>query len=313
MRKFIVSDLHGNGEVYDSIISYLENISLIEDIELYINGDLIDRGLDSYRMLEDVIERINNPGKLRINYLAGNHELLMYRALNPDPIVNFTDKESWSLNGGDLTISMLDSLDSEEEAKAKEQEFRNFLGKLEIYHEFEEKIGDNKLVLVHATAPKEINTPCTMHLSDDDSYVYRAVWLRKENRASGTFYPGKVISYNQIGKEGYFTIIGHTPVNDERGFSFDKEEKVLNIDGGCAPYACGNFQYDKVPLVEVRNDHLEILVFNHNNEIVEGYYQDNEDTINMSEKTLNERRIFISPSYANLGEISKERIKEYIR
>ena len=54
MRKFIVSDLHGNGEVYDSIMAYLENISLSEEVELYINGDLIDRGLDSYRMLEDV-------------------------------------------------------------------------------------------------------------------------------------------------------------------------------------------------------------------------------------------------------------------
>ena len=60
MRKFVVSDLHGNGEVYDSIMAYLENISLIDDIELYINGDLIDRGPDSYRMLEDVMDRINN-------------------------------------------------------------------------------------------------------------------------------------------------------------------------------------------------------------------------------------------------------------
>ena len=32
MRKFIVSDLHGNGEVYDSILAYLENISLIDDV-----------------------------------------------------------------------------------------------------------------------------------------------------------------------------------------------------------------------------------------------------------------------------------------
>ena len=56
MRKFIVSDLHGNGEVYDSIISYLENISLIDKVELYINGDLIDRGIDSMRMLEDVAQ-----------------------------------------------------------------------------------------------------------------------------------------------------------------------------------------------------------------------------------------------------------------
>ena len=34
MRKFIISDLHGNGEVYDSIMAYLDNISLKEKVEL---------------------------------------------------------------------------------------------------------------------------------------------------------------------------------------------------------------------------------------------------------------------------------------
>ena len=77
MRKFIVSDLHGNGEVYDSIISYLENISLIDKVELYINGDLIDRGIDSMRMLEDVKERCEGKGNIKVHYLGGNHELLM--------------------------------------------------------------------------------------------------------------------------------------------------------------------------------------------------------------------------------------------
>ena len=80
MRKFIVSDLHGNGEVYDSIISYLENISAKEEVELYINGDLIDRGQDSCRMFEDAITRMNNNdnSNFKLHYLGGNHELMMY-------------------------------------------------------------------------------------------------------------------------------------------------------------------------------------------------------------------------------------------
>ena len=45
MRKFIVSDLHGDGAIYDSVINYLENLhNEGEDITLYINGDLVDRG-----------------------------------------------------------------------------------------------------------------------------------------------------------------------------------------------------------------------------------------------------------------------------
>ena len=58
MRKFIVSDLHGNGNMYNSIIKYLENVNKDDEIMLYINGDLIDRGLDSADMLLDVRKRI---------------------------------------------------------------------------------------------------------------------------------------------------------------------------------------------------------------------------------------------------------------
>ena len=36
MRKFIISDIHGNGDIYDTIIGYLENIAENEETELYI-------------------------------------------------------------------------------------------------------------------------------------------------------------------------------------------------------------------------------------------------------------------------------------
>ena len=58
MRKFIVSDLHGNGTMYQSIMSFLENLSKEDEISLYINGDLIDRGSSSADMLLDIRNRI---------------------------------------------------------------------------------------------------------------------------------------------------------------------------------------------------------------------------------------------------------------
>ena len=67
MRKFIISDIDGDGVIYDSIMGYLDNISLMDDVELYINGDLMDRGYDGWRVLNDVIERINGKGKVKIN------------------------------------------------------------------------------------------------------------------------------------------------------------------------------------------------------------------------------------------------------
>lgn len=57
MRNFIVSDLHGNGPVYDSIMNYLANKQEYgnDQITLHINGGF------------------------NINYQAGNHELIMYQ------------------------------------------------------------------------------------------------------------------------------------------------------------------------------------------------------------------------------------------
>jgi UDP-2,3-diacylglucosamine pyrophosphatase LpxH len=81
VRKFIISDLHGNGEVYDSIMAYLDNISLKEKVELFINGDLIDYGFQSFDMIMDVMDRMKGKGNVQIHYLGGNHELMMHQAL----------------------------------------------------------------------------------------------------------------------------------------------------------------------------------------------------------------------------------------
>ena len=61
MRNFVISDIHGNGNLYYSVMSHLENVSKMDEVTLFINGDLIDRGLDSGEILLDVIERIKNP------------------------------------------------------------------------------------------------------------------------------------------------------------------------------------------------------------------------------------------------------------
>ena len=80
MRNFIVSDLHGSDKIYYSIINYLNNVDNNDNVSLYINGDLIDRGFGSGEMLLDVYKRITNNIGFKIEYLAGNHELMMYNA-----------------------------------------------------------------------------------------------------------------------------------------------------------------------------------------------------------------------------------------
>lgn len=308
MRKFIVSDLHGNGEVYDSIIGYLENISLIEDVELYINGDLIDRGLDSFRMLNDAIDRINGKGNIKIHYLAGNHELMMYQALKerqPGRSINW--HSPWIANGGWIIEGELDCLESNEIYEEKLEELKTFLGKLKIYKKFPEIINNQKLILVHAQVPEDLSKEVT--ISADNKYVADAVWTRREIREEFLFWIGDVIGYNRIGKEGYLAITGHTPVLNESGFIYYDKENYFNIDGACSYYASGYFQYDRVPLVEVEENRLKFLTFNHNNEIVDGYYY-SKDLTKMDESELEKERMFIDHRFDEEGEKNKQLILE---
>lgn len=308
MRKFIISDIHGNGEVYDSIIGYLENIALEEDVELYINGDLIDRGFDSFRILEDVLMRIKGMGNIKIHYLAGNHELMMYQALlNKKANRSFTQRSDWILNGGWVIADELDYLDDD---RQKCEEYKDFLGNLDIYHKFSEVIDGNQLLLVHAQAPKEVYTPCHMKISDNDRKVYKAVWTRKRMYNLFSFV-GELAGYKQLGKEGYLTIIGHTPVKNDFGFSYDKRENCINIDGGCAGYATGHFEYNRVPLVEVDDEKLTILIFNHNNEIIDGYYMDSV-FYKMNHDELDEKRAFLDQTFDHNEEENKKFIKNIL-
>lgn len=309
MRKFIVSDLHGCGEVYDSIIGYLENIALIDDVTLYINGDLIDRGIDSYRMLEDVRTRIQGEGNITIQYLAGNHELMMYQELiKRKPGKAFNHWSDWMMNGGWVIEGELDALENGEE---KCEEYKEFLGNLKIYHKFTEIIDGNQLLLVHAKAPKEICDDCHIKLSDNNREVKKAVWTREEIRDSLLFYAGKIIGYNRIGKEGYLTIIGHTPVKSKKGFKYKKKDNYLNIDGGCAAYATGHFEYNCVPMIEIEENQLSIMIFNHNNEIIDGYIFDG-NLKAMNDNELNSKRIFINHTYDDCEEKTKKLIKEIL-
>ena len=309
MRKFIVSDLHGSGEVYDSIIAYLENIALTDDVELYINGDLIDRGLASFRMLEDVIERIDGKGNIKIHYLGGNHELMMYQALEkrrPNGTFNFWC--DWLNNGGCIIEG---ELEAREDGIEKGNEFKEFLSGLEIYHKFPEIIDDNQLLLVHAQAPKEVLDNCNMKIGDDNKRVNDAVWTREEIRDNLLFFVGDILGYKVIGKEGYLTIIGHTPIKNPSGFKYNKKNNYLNIDGGCAAYAVGHFEYDHVPLVEVLDDRLALIIFNHNNEIIDGYSFDGE-IVKMDHDELDKRKKYIDHSYDGKGENAMRLIKEYL-
>ena len=279
MRRFIVSDLHGCGDVYYPIMHFLENISKKEEVTLYINGDLIDRGVDSADMLLDVKERIlANP--FSIEYLAGNHEFMMYEACIRRMKGFCIYRDDWYYNGGLITDDLL----QEKVNKEEYIDIIHFISNLKIYHKFQETMNNKNIVLVHAACPLEVKDKCDLLLKDDKYDVEYSLKTREED----PFLPFK----NRIGLVHLFTIIGHTPNNNPYGVEYHKEENYFNIDGGCAAYALGYKEYNHVPLVEVMNNSLRILTFNHNNEIIHGNYFCNNEFIPMKEDELTEYKSY---------------------
>lgn len=297
MKKYIVSDLHGSGDVYNSILAYLENVKLAtdEDVELFINGDLIDRGIDSCRMLLDVKERCEGKGNIKIKYLAGNHELMFYQAgLRRHKDGRFPHFDDWFLSGGHITLEGIMELSREEI-----DDILNFIGNLEVYHKFSEQVDGKNVLLVHAQAPKTIEDECPIKIKDNNRFVFKALWTRRDDGFFGS----------KLGTEGYLTIIGHTPIKKGNGIYYMPNESVINIDGACAGYVSGQFDCDHVPVVEVKDGLLEIIVFNHNNEIIKGFTYDGTFR-EMSEQELDSKRVFIDHTYDDCAEKCKELIRK---
>ena len=281
MRNFIISDLHGNGNIYNSVIKYLENVNKDDELTLYINGDLIDRGLDSTHMLLDVRERIINKKGFNIKYLGGNHELMMYQALHNDKS-NFFEKTIWYSNGGGITNNTLQDLVDQKE----KLEIIKFISQLDIYYKFKETLDDKQIVLVHAKCPKIVNDMCDLKIEDNNK-IYKYVWTREEDLS--------IFLKESLGNDNYFTIIGHTPVDNKKGYKYYKKYNCINIDGGCGAYVKGFIEYDHVPLVEIdeNNNRLIILTFNNNNEIIMGNYFLDGNSIKMENNELNNKRKYI--------------------
>ena len=84
IQYYVISDLHGQGIIYDNMINWLESeqIRTGKKICLIVNGDIIDRGNSSVRILVDVMDRVNRKkGNIDVVMLPGNHEEMMLTAL----------------------------------------------------------------------------------------------------------------------------------------------------------------------------------------------------------------------------------------
>ena len=107
---YCISDIHGLLDKYEKVLNYVKDKDT-----LYILGDVIDRGKDGLKILNDIEKRKN------IIFIVGNHELFLYNYLKTlnNEFENKKVKAIWTMecNGGTVTKEQVDLLSNEEKLK----------------------------------------------------------------------------------------------------------------------------------------------------------------------------------------------------
>ena len=131
--KYVMADIHGQMAAFDDV---LDQINFSDKDELYIIGDVIDRGPDGARLLQRILEAHN------MGLILGNHEEMMLKAFRGTKNEQAYYGEIWRANGGSETEwPFMDLLDDERNA------ILDTLEKAPDYLDVD--AGDTKYRLVH--------------------------------------------------------------------------------------------------------------------------------------------------------------------
>ena len=110
--KYVISDIHGMWDKYQSM---LQLIKFSAEDELYILGDVIDRGEGGIKILQDIRRHTN------MHLLMGNHELMAVQTLFAQDENEWNEKMIvWAVNGGEETYYSFLELSEEEQKEITE-------------------------------------------------------------------------------------------------------------------------------------------------------------------------------------------------
>lgn len=197
MAKYVISDLHGE---YEMFMAMLDKINFSDKDELYILGDILDRGKRPLDIVDYIV------GKSNITWIKGNHDNMFCE------YVDNNNSMLWFMNGGYTTYEQL--MLSRNEGYITS--LYNYIKKLSTY-----KIVDN-YVLVHAGAlsPTYENETIEEHMESlSEEFL---LWDR--SHIGTKFNSGK-----------YTLICGHTAtrlLSNGDNIVFDKDKNKIFIDCG---------------------------------------------------------------------------------
>lgn len=220
MATWVIGDIHG---CYTRFMKLLSMPVIEPDDRIILIGDIIDRGAESYKMIQWAMEHITEDGKYQM--ICGNHE---------DNIINDYNRccrrflRGWYSSSAqsvdDFDISFLECTYDFEcymskagfETIASVKPIINWFSSLPLYKKI--SVEDNDYVIAHAWYGPD--------LSRDD-----ILWYRDINDYTGA------LTNDYVSEHGEILIHGHTPTqfmwhdNDKSDVYF--REHSINIDCGC--------------------------------------------------------------------------------
>lgn len=215
MAIYCMSDIHGD---YDKYIKMLRKINLKDRDSLYVLGDVVDRGDDSLKILQDMMLRIN------VFPIIGNHEYMainclkfLMKPITEEEIKNLDEEiiqglSEWQNVGGQTTINEFHRLGNEEK-----EDIIDYLEEFSLYEEVTVKGKD--YILVHAGLDN-----FSPDRSLDDYHLSETVF--------------KCPDYSQVYFKDKILVTGHIPTayieenpNPNRIF---KANNHIAIDCGCS-------------------------------------------------------------------------------
>lgn len=208
MAIYVTSDIHG---YMDRFFDLLDQVNFSDEDELYILGDIIDRGPDPAKGLIWLIQEAPK----NIHFLMGNHEDMMYSVIKRYPDLSiwndeikwceYTLWEPWGLNGGTDTMRQLENLTT---PRWRRDILVPWLENLPFY--FDVTLGNERYIMIHAGLVE------TMRIDDDfnsggvrawidipefgECFSQNLLWVRDRWYLNSVEFP-------------YHVVFGHTPTH----------------------------------------------------------------------------------------------------
>jgi serine/threonine protein phosphatase 1 len=189
----IIGDIHG---CIESLKSLMSEVSPYSDRRYVFLGDYIDRGADSFAVIEFLIEFAKKHDCI---FLRGNHEHMALEAFLHD------DEDSWELwmsNGGK---SSLDSYARRDTSLLEAEGHLDFITSTDFYYETE------SFVCVHGGMNPYMSVKENLQQTDPSDFLW-------ERRHVTTVVP----SWEKT------VIFGHTPFKEVK-----METNLIGLDTGC--------------------------------------------------------------------------------